>query len=148
MTKIRITKEFNFEMAHALFNYNGACKNIHGHSYRLFVTVMGTPINDMKNHENGMVIDFNKLKQIVKENIINDFDHAIVLFDNIQNQNLIKQIPAQKNVLTKYQPTCENMLIDFANRIIDKLPQNISLFSLKLQETITSVAEWYANDNK
>jgi len=90
MAKIRVTKEFNFEMAHALYNYEGPCRNIHGHSYRLFVTVKGTPIKDVKHPENGMVIDFSKLKKIVKENIINIFDHSLVLYYNKQNKQLSK----------------------------------------------------------
>jgi 6-pyruvoyltetrahydropterin/6-carboxytetrahydropterin synthase len=49
MAKIRLTKEFNFEMAHALWNYDGLCKNIHGHSYKLLVTVIGEAITDKKN---------------------------------------------------------------------------------------------------
>ena len=48
--KIRITKQFNFETAHALYGYDGLCKNVHGHSYKLDVTVIGNPINDT-NHK-------------------------------------------------------------------------------------------------
>jgi 6-pyruvoyltetrahydropterin/6-carboxytetrahydropterin synthase len=54
MNKIRVSKEFHFEMAHALWNYDGPCKNIHGHSYKLIVTVIGTPLNDPNNPKNGM----------------------------------------------------------------------------------------------
>ena len=46
MSLIRITKKFDFETGHALYGYDGKCKNIHGHSYKLFVTVQGTPITD------------------------------------------------------------------------------------------------------
>ena len=46
MTKIRITKKFEFEAGHALYGYDGKCKNIHGHSYKLWVTVIGSPIED------------------------------------------------------------------------------------------------------
>ena len=58
---IRVTKEFSFEMAHALTNYDGPCRNIHGHSYRLFVTVSGIPSDDPRDPRNGMVIDFSEL---------------------------------------------------------------------------------------
>jgi 6-pyruvoyltetrahydropterin/6-carboxytetrahydropterin synthase len=66
MTKIRVTKFYDFEMAHALWNYDGLCKNIHGHTYKLYVTVMGVPCNDSDDQKNGMVIDFGDLKRIVK----------------------------------------------------------------------------------
>jgi len=50
-------------------------------------------------------------------------------------------------ILADYQPTSENMVIDFATKIKARLPENIQLHSLKLQETETSFAEWYASDN-
>ena len=58
MSYIRVTKEFSFEMAHVLEGYDGPCREIHGHSYRLFVTVAGTPCDDPANPKYGMVIDF------------------------------------------------------------------------------------------
>ncbi len=67
---IRVTKEFPFEMAHALWNYDGPCRNVHGHSYRLFVTLSGKPPIDVEgNPKNGMVIDFSDLKSIVKKRL-------------------------------------------------------------------------------
>ena len=79
---IRITKEFKFEMAHALKDYDGPCRNIHGHSYEMKVTVSGTPVDDKNNPKLGMVMDFGDLKKIVRETIIEVFDHALVLQDN------------------------------------------------------------------
>ncbi len=70
MNRVRVTKEFTFEMAHALFNYNGACRNIHGHSYKLQVTVIGSPSTDEHNPKLGMVLDFSILKGIVNPLII------------------------------------------------------------------------------
>ena len=64
---IRITKHFDFETGHALYGYDGKCKNVHGHSYKLWVTVIGKPISDVNNVKLGMVIDFGDLKKIVKE---------------------------------------------------------------------------------
>ena len=55
MSKIRITKQFSFETGHALFGYDGKCKNVHGHSYKLSVTVVGMPISDPNNVKFGMV---------------------------------------------------------------------------------------------
>ena len=56
MAVIRLTKEFSFEAAHALDGYDGPCREIHGHSYRLFVTVKGTPAEDASNPKCGMVL--------------------------------------------------------------------------------------------
>lgn len=147
MVKIRVTKEFNFEIAHALWNYDGPCANIHGHSYRMFVTVIGEPIKDDKNPKNGMVIDFGDLKKIVNKLIVHPMDHAITLNNKaIEGLSLDNQM-LKKQYIVDYQPTCENMVIDFVGKLQKSLPKHLKLFSLKLHETATSFAEWYAEDN-
>ena len=149
MSNIRITKQFSFETGHALYGYDGKCKNVHGHSYKLSVTVIGTPISDAQNVKFGMVIDFTDLKKIVKEEIVDQFDHATVFNKNTPHVELAHELESRGHhvILVDYQPTSENMVIDFSNRIKNRLPKNISLFSLKLQETETSFAEWFASDN-
>ena len=148
MSKIRITKQFNFETAHALYGYDGKCKNIHGHSYKLSVTVIGTPISDSTNVKYGMVIDFGDLKKIVASEIVNKFDHATVFNKNTPHIELAKELEKRDHnvILVDYQPTSEMMLVDFAEKIKNRLPENVELHSLKLQETGTSNAEWYASD--
>ncbi len=148
MNKIRITKHFDFESAHALYGYDGKCKNIHGHSYHLYVTVIGEPIIDAENPKNGMVMDFGDLKVIVKKEIVSKFDHAVVLNENSPHKVLANTINehSHKVVLVPYQPTSENMLIDFSERIQKQLPENVLLHSLKLYETANSYAEWFADD--
>lgn len=149
MSKIRITKQFNFETGHALYGYDGKCRNVHGHSYKLSVTVIGSPITDTNHVKLGMVIDFGDLKKIVKEDIVDIFDHATVFNKNTPHVELAKELTDRGHnvILADYQPTSENMVIDFAAKIKSRLPENISLYSLKLQETDTSFAEWYASDN-
>ena len=66
MAKIRLTKIFHFDTGHALAGYDGKCRNVHGHSYTLEVTVAGEPIQDPNHVKFGMVIDFGDLKNIVK----------------------------------------------------------------------------------
>ncbi|MCT4615970.1 MAG: 6-carboxytetrahydropterin synthase [Marinifilaceae bacterium] len=148
MPKIRLTKSFNFEMAHALWNYDGLCKNIHGHSYIFYVTVIGEPITDEKNPKLGMVMDFGELKRIVNTEIVDKLDHALVINKKAPMPNIesIKQM-YDRFYTTNYQPTCENMISEFAELISAKLPENIKLHSLKLHETANSFAEWYASDN-
>ena len=75
MATIRLTKEFSFEAAHALDGYDGPCREIHGHSYRLFVTVKGRPSTTEGDPKCGMVLDFGVLKRIVHEEIVARFDH-------------------------------------------------------------------------
>lgn len=147
MARVRVTRQFDFEMAHALPNYDGPCRNLHGHSYRLFVTVAGHPINDKKNPKHGMVIDFGDLKRLVKEEIVNDLDHAVMISSDVPADQYKNIDMLNKVHVTDYQPTCENMVIDFALRIKSKLPPGIELVSLRLHETATSYAEWLASDN-
>lgn len=121
---VTVTKLFEFEACHSLPYYEGACNNLHGHSYKLEVTVGGkvreTKYNDPKS---GMIIDFKDLKAIVKEEVINKYDHSHLnaFFPN---------------------PTAEIMVKKMATDIIAKLPKGVFLVSCKLWETSTSYAEW------
>jgi 6-pyruvoyltetrahydropterin/6-carboxytetrahydropterin synthase len=149
MKKIRITKQFDFETGHALYGYDGKCRNVHGHSYKLSVTVIGTPIEDSTNVKFGMVIDFKDLKKIVQEEIVGVFDHATVFNKNTPHIELAEELSKRGHsvILVDYQPTSEMMLIDFTEKINAKIPSSIKLHSLRLQETASSYAEWFASDN-
>lgn len=152
MTIIRVTKEFNFEAAHALYRYDGLCYNIHGHSYRLFVTVTGSPSEDPSDPRNGMVMDFSELKKIVNDTVVHPFDHSLMLNASTPQagipQALEEKGVGMKIVLFDFQPTCEMMLAEIARRIGGRLPGHVRLHSLRLHETATSYAEWFADENR
>ena len=113
---IRITKEFRFETGHALYGYDGLCKNVHGHSYKLSVSLVGTPISDPNNVKFGMLIDFSDLKKIISEIIVEPFDHATVLNINSPHKELADEIEKRGHKIKRveHQPTCEMMILDFA----------------------------------
>jgi len=145
---IRVTKKFTFDAAHALYGYDGPCKNIHGHTYTLSVTLIGRVINDNLNPKNGMVIDFTDFKKVVKDNVIDIFDHSLVLNLNSPHAQLNDlNNNFEKINYVPYQPSCENLIIDFLERIKFKLPDNVIVKNLKLEETPTSFAEWFLEDN-
>ncbi len=148
MAKIRLTKEFSFEMAHALYNYDGLCSNIHGHSYILSVTLIGEPVIDRSDPKCGMVVDFGDIKRWVKKTIVDEFDHSLLIshYADASEISASKQMFKRLKVMS-FQPTCENLLIYIAEEIKKQLPGHIHLHSLKLRETSTSFAEWYAEDN-
>ena len=150
MARIRLTKEFSFESAHALEGYDGKCRHIHGHSYRLFVTVIGEPIDNPSNPKYGMVMDFGELKSLVNEEVVDRMDHAFVMrrTESADAIDCALREGFGNVVLVDYQPTCENMLAEFAERISRRLPEGVALHSLKMHETATSAAEWYAADNE
>ena len=150
MATIRLTKEFSFEAAHALEGYDGPCREIHGHSYRLFVTVKGEPLPASAGPKAGMVIDFGVLKRIVSDQVVARLDHALVLQRTEGNAALREALRREfGNVVeVDYRPTCENMLADFAARIAPQLPEGVTLHALRLYETASSYAEWYAEENR
>ena len=146
MSVIRLTKEFSFEMAHFLPGYDGLCSNVHGHSYLLHVTVAGSPSDDPSSPKFGMVMDFSDLKKIVGEEVVGRLDHALMIRRGSVDPSSVEPI-TRRLVEVDYQPTCENMLVDFAGRISRRLPCGVRLVSLRLNETATSFAEWRAEDN-
>ncbi len=135
---ILLTKHFDFAMAHALMGYPGKCRNIHGHSYKMEVTVTGEMQPDT-----GMVMDFKALKDLVNDVIVNKLDHALVLSNQV-DPTLIETLRAHydKIVLFPFQPSTENMLAHFADLLRPHLPANVRLYSIRLHETDTSYAEW------
>jgi 6-pyruvoyltetrahydropterin/6-carboxytetrahydropterin synthase len=148
MKKIRVTKVFTFDMAHALFGYDGPCKNIHGHTYRLSVTLIGEQIQEENNPKEGMVIDFTDFKRIVKENVIDIFDHTLVLKNDTPHSK-IKGLSDnfERIIYSPYQPSCENLLLDMLDRMQNHLPSNVEIKNVRLEETPTSYAEWFKEDN-
>ena len=118
-----VTKLFEFEACHHLPHYDGACHNIHGHSYKLEVTVSGQVSKNENDPKCGMIMDFKDLKAIVKSVAVDKYDHS----------NLNEFFP---------NPTAEIMVKQIAVDIMSKLPQGVYLMSCKLWETSTSYAEW------
>ncbi|HPR30445.1 MAG TPA: 6-carboxytetrahydropterin synthase [Prolixibacteraceae bacterium] len=149
MATIRVTKFYEFEMSHALWNYDGLCKNIHGHSYKLYVTVSGTPIHDIEHKKNGMVIDFSDLKKIVKERIVDRFDHSLMISSRAPHEKLLElEGMYERHHVVDFQPTCENLVLHFVDIIRPLLPVGIKLQRVTLYETANSSAEWDATDNQ
>ncbi len=143
--RIRVTKEFEFEAAHALDGYEGKCKDIHGHSYKLSITVLGKTIEDPKNPCCGMVIDFGDLKAIVNNKVINNFDHHLILREDSRFKGI--EVKNERVRYVSYQPTCENMLVQIVETLLQVLPENITLVQANLRETGNSYAEWHKSDN-
>ena len=107
---LSITKIFRFETAHAISDYNGKCKNLHGHSYVLHVTVTGKLINEKYLENFGFIVDFKELKEIVTNNIINKLDHSTILSKKyIDNNNYLNQL--NNLIIWEVEPSAENILL-------------------------------------
>lgn len=144
--KTTITKEFQWDCAHRLYNPDltreenkeayGLCYNIHGHTYKLFVTVSHTN----KLLPNGMIMNFKDLKKIVNTIIIQDIDHSLVL---TKGDPIIKDLSSSslKINIVPYESTCENQIEEYWNKLSIALEIcSITLEELKLYETPTSFA--------
>ncbi len=145
MTKLRLTKQFDFEAAHALEGYAGKCRDLHGHSYHLDVTVLGDVAYDSGKLEGSMVIDFADLKRIVKDNIIAKFDHQLILHKDSRFVTVKDRNP--RMMIVNYVPTCENILVDIVDRLKNNMPKGVELITVFLRETPRSYAEWHRDDN-
>lgn len=125
---ISVTKKFEFEACHNLNNYNGACSRMHGHTYKLEVTVEGKPTN------NGMIIDFHDMKNLVKHFVIDRMDHYNL--NEIKGDNGLPLFP---------QPTAELMVLWIANTLQPIFAKGENkLTHVRLYETTNSHADWYS----
>lgn len=142
---LHVTKIFRFETAHAIHGYAGHCKNIHGHSYVLHVTVA------LANHTNdylpspGFIYDFKELKQLVNKTVISQFDHRLLLSEAYLSEH--PAVAESENLTVwKAEPTAENILLFIRNELQRELPETVVLYKLKIYETSDSYAEWENDD--
>jgi 6-pyruvoyltetrahydropterin/6-carboxytetrahydropterin synthase len=138
---LQLTKIFHFEMAHAICNYPGSCRHIHGHSYELHVTVASSENGDTYISSPGFEIDFKEIKHLVNDTVVRSFDHKLVLSDSylLKNPTLIS---LENLVIWTAEPTAENLLIYILRTLEAVFPNNVVLNKLKLYETKDSYAEW------
>jgi 6-pyruvoyltetrahydropterin/6-carboxytetrahydropterin synthase len=148
MPKIRVTKRFHFEMAHTLYGYDGLCRNIHGHTYNLEITLSGEPLNKPGDPKDGMIIDFSILKEIVRQNVTSKLDHALMVNHLVPSDQIehLRQ-STDRLIIVPFQPTTENIVAYIAAIIQQHLPTDVKLHSVRLYETLTSFADWFADDN-
>lgn len=138
---LQLTKIFHFEMAHAICDYPGSCRHIHGHSYELHVTVASFENADNYIPSPGFEIDFKEIKHVVNDSVIGSFDHKLVL----SNSYLVKNpmlVSLENLVIWSEEPTAENILIYILRTLEAVLPEKVVLSRLKLYETKDSYAEW------
>jgi len=135
-------------MGHTLYEYDGLCRNIHGHSYILEVTLIGEPLNEPKHPKDGMVMDFGQIKELVKTQIVSRLDHALMVNSLVpeKQKDLLRQTN-ERFIVVDFQPTSENMVLYISEILQQHLPSGVNLFSVRLYETATSFAEWVAADN-
>ena len=138
---LQVTKIFRFETAHAIHGYSGLCKNIHGHSYVLHVTIAAQDSNDEYLSSPGFIFDFKDLKHLVNKTIIHNLDHCIILSEDFLKQHTFAN-SLENLTIWKMEPSAENILLYIRKVLQKELPQNVVLRKLKIYETNDSYAEW------
>ena len=140
MSQITVTKEFHFEAAHRLMGYQGKCVNLHGHSYKLFVTIEGGVDN-----ENIMVVDFTEVKKCIGGYIDDVWDHTLILNSLDPLYAMLKNVcPDMRIKKMEGNPTAENMILEIFDKcekmFVDYKPL-VTVVKVRLFETETSFAE-------
>lgn len=130
---MRLTKTIMTETAHRLLGYNGACQNIHGHSYKFEVTLEGFKLDGI-----GIGIDFKDIKQEACGFIHDMYDHAIVLNSEDPLVQTLKDSGVKITVMDRVNPTAENMAIVIFRALVNKFPGKV--YEVKVWETTTSCA--------
>ena len=146
MSKKEFTKKQLRKQLTALTESKGTIKAELKGAYKALKKLKQTLVG----HKSGDdTLTFTDLKKIVKEEVVDLFDHATVFNKNTPHVDLANHLKdlGHHVLLVDYQPTSEMMVVDFSKKIKARLPENIHLFSLKLQETETCFAEWFASDN-
>lgn len=138
---IQLTKIFKFETAHAIHGYEGLCKNIHGHSYELHVTVRSQKVQEGFLSKPGFLVDFKDLKRIVKTEVVDYFDHRLFLSDDY-----VKVHPHLEGLdnleIWPYEPSAENILLFILEKLNKVMPEDIYIHNMRIYETSSSYAEW------
>lgn len=149
---ISVTKEYSWAMAHMLAEHPGLCKNIHGHNYKMEVTISKIDIEHegYADGENsfkitGMVMDFKDLKKIVQEKLVDKLDHAF-MYNQFSTDDVELEVASilenhgKKTYKVNYRPTAENMAKDFYKILDMHMPIGTNVTRIKIYETDTSYA--------
>lgn len=134
---ITVTKTVKFDAAHALTNHQGLCKNLHGHTYRVDISV-----SQREGEDSDMVIDFKDLKSIAEAVICDRFDHAFIYNTTSPGECEIAAVVEKNSMRTvaiPFRSTAENLAKYFFELLIARIP---NIASVKVWETAMSSAEY------
>ncbi len=132
---LTVSKECVFDAAHVLSNHSGQCKNLHGHTYRLVVEV------EQVDFEKDMIIDFKDLKEVMREVILERFDHAFIYDERSASESDIAAVITKHNMKSvglPFRSTAENL----ASYFFEQLAQHVNVASVRLYETPASFATY------
>lgn len=107
---MQITRRLEFDAGHRIPNHNSQCRHLHGHRYAIEITLSGDIITTEGTSEQGMVMDFSDVKRIAKEQLVDKWDHAFLVYRNDQTVcDFLATLPEHKTVTLAVVPTAENL---------------------------------------
>lgn len=135
-----ITRKFEFDAGHRISTHQSQCRNLHGHRYVLEVTISGGIITDAGAPEQGMVMDFSGIKRLIREALVEQWDHAFLVYvGDTRVLEFLQSMDDHKTVVLKVQPTAENLALiafDCLHRIFqDRYAGRLELEHIRLFET-------------
>jgi len=142
LNEVAVCKIFTFDAAHQLVGHNGKCANVHGHTYKLEVVLKGPVVPHAGASSEGFVMDFHDLKNIVKERIVDPWDHSFLAMGN---EPVLESLRSSNSKVTLlgFRTTAENLS---AYICYELKRAGLPVYSVKLWETPTAWAEVLASD--
>ena len=143
---MQITRRLEFDAGHRIPNHTSQCKHLHGHRYAMEITLSGDIITQEGISEQGMVMDFSDVKRIAKEQVVDAWDHAFLVYrGDVQVLDFLNTLPGHKTIVLDAVPTAENLaliafkLLDPAYR--DVYNNHLTLQRVRLYETPNNWAD-------
>ncbi|HEX8954672.1 MAG TPA: 6-carboxytetrahydropterin synthase QueD [Burkholderiaceae bacterium] len=143
---LTITRKLEFDAGHRIPDHNSQCRNLHGHRYVLEITLTGQVIDHDGQADNGMIMDFSDVKNLARENLVDIWDHAFLVYEkDVQVKDFLNSLPGHKTVVLSRVPTVENLAriaFDILKPVYrDRYSTGLSLTKIKLFETPNCWAE-------
>ena len=143
---MQITRRLEFDAGHRIPSHTSQCKHLHGHRYAMEITLSGDIITQEGISEQGMVMDFSDVKRIAKEQVVDAWDHAFLVYrGDVQVLDFLNTLPGHKTIVLDAVPTAENLaliaftLLDPAYR--DIYNNHLTLQRVRLYETPNNWAD-------
>ncbi|MBI4938906.1 MAG: 6-carboxytetrahydropterin synthase QueD [Nitrosomonadales bacterium] len=143
---MQVTRRLEFDAGHRIPNHASQCRHLHGHRYAIEITLSGEIIADEGASEQGMVMDYSEVKRIAKEQLVDEWDHAFLVYRGDRTVlDFLNGLPGHKTVVLDAPPTAENLamlafgLLDGAYR--DTYGNHLQLERVRIYETPNNWAD-------
>ena len=149
---LTITRKLEFDAGHRIPDHNSQCRNLHGHRYTLEITLTGQVVEHDGYADNGMIMDFSDVKALARENLVDLWDHAFLVYEkDVKVKEFLESLPNHKTVVLNRVPTVENLAriaFDILKAVYqDRYSTGLSLSKIKLFETPNCWAEIGASED-